>query len=183
MKFAIHRSKHRLNRKFRKKWISIIPTVRGHSVVLFISFFKQRSHMPFLWEEETCLPRKRAHVPRPLAHSACSPCPQPLTLRAHLSGAPFHSTAPLPHFFFFLKWTFSFFFFPQSNWGKCNISISDCCFICYHEKKFFVDLGHSYICELCFPVFYSFFALFEFLFSIFIIIVFKRFVLYWSMTG
>lgn len=172
MKFAIHRSKHRLNRKFRKKWISIIPTVRGHSVVLFISFFKQRSHMPFLWEEETCLPRKRAHVPRPLAHSACSPCPQPLTLRAHLSGAPFHSTAPLPHFFFFLKWTFSFFFFPQSNWGKCNISISDCCFICYHEKKIFCRLRSfiylwtlfsSLLLTLCF-VWISFFHFYYYCF-------------------
>ena len=47
------------------------------------------------------------------------------------------------------------------------------------KKIIFGDLGHLYICELCFPVFYS---LFEFLFSILLIFL-KLFVLYWSITG
>lgn len=129
MKFASHGSKHRLNRKFRKKWISIIPLVRDHRV-LFIYLFILNSGCtsPFLWDEEACSPRKSAQVLRPQAHGSCSPCLQPLPLRTHLGGAPFYSTAPSPHFFFSeVNW----------NWGKCYLSISDWCFICYHEKIFF----------------------------------------------
>ena len=150
MKFAIHRSKHRLNRKFRKKWISIIPTVRDHSVVLFIYFFKQRAHVPFLWEEETCLPRKRAHVPRPLAHSACSPCPRPLTLHAHLSRAPFYSTDPLPHFFFFLKWTFSFYVTSASQIVVSFVIMRKKIFCRLRSFAYLWTLFFSLLLTLCF---------------------------------
>lgn len=105
---------------------------------------------PFLWDEEACSPRKSAHVLRPQAHGSCSPCLQPLPLRTHLGGAPFYSTAPSPHFFFFLKWT-------ETGGNVTSASQTDVSFVIM-KKYFFGDLGHLYICELCFPVFYSLFV-------------------------
>ena len=73
--------------------------------------------------------RGRVHMCRDPRHTgparpACS------LFRCALSSTLHRSTPPPPrHIFLFseVNW----------NWGKCYLSISDWCFICYHEKNYF----------------------------------------------
>lgn len=126
MTFASHRSKHRLNRKFRKKWISIIPLIRDHRVCYLFVCFKQQVYFPLPLRWEACSPRKSAHdAAAPLRHMAPA---RPACSPFHCALISVRSTPRPLATFLFLKWT---------ETGKCYLSISDWCFICYHEKIFF----------------------------------------------
>lgn len=118
-------------------------------IYLFVCF-KQRVYFPLplrwgsLLTEEEC-PRAAASgtwllLALPAAPSTAHSSPR-CTVLLH---------RPLATFSFFLKWT-------ETGGNVTSASQTDVSFVIM-KKYFFGDLGHLYICELCFPVFYSLFV-------------------------